>query len=148
MGCWLCITTKENWEVIKSRKVWGVTDRHKEKLDKTGKGDTLIFYVIMHREGDEIVPPQVVGFAKVASSPYRSSTKVFKPVKGGEIFPNRVNLEDLEVLDKPVNFKKLVPKLEFIKNKKAWYGSLMGRAMIKLSKKDCSTLLNATKKGS
>ena len=29
MTHWLCITTEENWKVIKEKNIWGVAERHK-----------------------------------------------------------------------------------------------------------------------
>ncbi len=34
MTYWLCITNEDNWKVIKDKKIWGVSERHKNTIDK------------------------------------------------------------------------------------------------------------------
>lgn len=34
MTHWLCITNRDNWEVVKKRNVWGVARRHKNTIAK------------------------------------------------------------------------------------------------------------------
>jgi predicted RNA-binding protein len=134
MNYWLCITNAENWEVAKNRKVWGVNDRHKNKISQVKPGDILIFYITKSHE--------VGGIMKADSEPYMSTEKIFSPTgfASGEIFPNRVKLKSQIIVDKPINFKELVPKLKFIKNKKFWAGSLQGKATRLIPKEDYETV--------
>ena len=120
---WICVTNKENWEVIKNRHVWGVTDRNQNMLAKTKVGDLLVFYVISK---------QVGGIFRVETEPIRDSKKVFK----GGSFPNRIKISQILVPKSPVEFsEKLRANLEFIKNKQRWSAHFR-RAMLPISKKD------------
>lgn len=136
---WLCITNSENWEVTRSKLVWGVSDRHRRTLARVKKGDFLVFYKVMEASGDEIHPPQVVGAFRAASNPFYDAKPVFK----GDLYPHRVRVEPYVVPEKPVNFRDLIPKLEFIKNKRRWHTHLFGRAMRQIPERDFELILEA-----
>ena len=125
---WFCVTNEENWKVVKTRKVWGVSDRNRRRMEEVKLGDVLIFYV---------KPQMLAGVFKIISEPFESHEKIFSTsgfaVK--EEFPHRVKLESLIVPKKPMIFKILVPKLKFILNKEKWMGHLR-RAMQMVSKDD------------
>lgn len=140
MGFWLCVTTWDNWLVVKEKLVWGVSERFRNAMAQVKPGDELLMYVMQHRKGEELVPSKVMGAFKVVSEPFKDSTKVFKSYKGSETYPYRVKLEPLVVGEKGVEFKPLVPKLSFVKNKRFWSGSLR-RAMVKLPERDYKLLL-------
>ena len=126
---WICVTTKENWDVIKNRQVWGVTDRHQNVLAKTEVGDLLVFYVISK---------QVGGIFRVETEPTRDSKYVFK----GGTFPNRIKISPVLVPKSPVEFsEKLRSNLEFIKNKQRW-SAYFRRAMLLISEKDFQFIEN------
>ena len=57
MKYWLCITTHDNWEVVKKKNVWGVPKRHKNTIAKVKPGDRLVFYVKQKRKDKEILEP-------------------------------------------------------------------------------------------
>lgn len=117
------MTTKENWEVIKKRHVWGVTDRHQNVLTKTKIGDLLVFYVISKQLG---------GIFRVETEPIRDSKHVFK----GGSFPNRVKISPILVPKSPAEIsEKLRANLEFIKNKQRGSAHFR-RAMLSISEKD------------
>ena len=114
---WLCITNDENWKVIKTKHIWGVSERRKNKLESVEIGDYMIFYV---------KPARIGGIFKVASKPYVDKRKIFtySGFSGKEVFPYRVKLEPVTVPEEPVDFKPLVPKLSFLTNKKRWSAPL------------------------
>lgn len=145
MACHLCITNEENFNVIKDKKVWGVAQRHLNKIKDVSKGDILVMYEIAKQksQNNEPKPPYIRAFYEVNSDLFEQNTKIFEPTpkNPNEKFPLRLNLKEIEVLDNPINFKDLIHDLEFIANKKAWYGSLMGRAMIPLSDKDYNVIV-------
>jgi len=43
MTYWLCITTRDNWEIIKEKNIWGVPRRHQNTIKKVSPGDKLVF---------------------------------------------------------------------------------------------------------
>jgi len=143
---WLCIGNSENWSIIKEKEVWGVSEHHRNTLGKVREGDFLVFYTIMEKSGDQLIQPQIRGVYKSASKPFTENTKVFAAPGGKEErFPFRVKVEPVYVPETPIPFKKLIPELEFITNKKRWHTHLFGRAMRKISKKDFDTIFSALK---
>ncbi|MBA7558038.1 hypothetical protein ES705_50827 [subsurface metagenome] len=81
----------------------------------------------------------IMGLFKV-----RSRKTENKKIFSGEIYPFRISLDPIYILEKPLKFKKLVGKLEFIKNKDRWNMYLFGvQGIRKLSKNDYNTIINA-----
>jgi len=77
MAYWLCITTEENWRVIKDKNIWG---------------DKLVFYLKQEKVKDEVKEPRIAGIFGVISEPFRDSIRIFssKGMKTNEVFPWRV----------------------------------------------------------
>jgi len=144
MVYWLCITTWENWKVIKKKNIWGVPDRHKNTITKVKPGDKLVIYVKQERYKDKVIEPKIVAVYEVVSEPFKDSTRIFSS-KGmrssSEIFPWRVKIKPIKVFDKPIEFKSLIPKLKFIMNKKKWTGHLMGKAMREIPREDFNLII-------
>lgn len=135
MTYWLCITNRENWEVVKEKNVWGVPRRHRNTIAKVNPGDKLVFYVKQERKNKEILEPKIVGIFEVVSEPYTDSSRIFKsPPHLNETYPLRVKIRPVKLGE--VEFKPLVPKLKFITNKKRWSGHLMGKAMREIPEED------------
>ena len=132
---WLCITNNQNWEIIKEKKIWGVSKRHEKAIRKSKIGDKLIFYVKQENQKGKIIEPRIVGVFEVASDVYEESTKIFKaPPKTNETYPLRIKVKPLILGE--IKFKPLLPQLTFIKNKKRWSGHLMGKAMRPIPRED------------
>ena len=127
---WLCITNRENWEIIKKHNIWGVSERHKNTIMKVEKGDKLVFYVKQEVRGKEKYPPMIAGIYEVVSEPYRDETEIFE----GGTYPWRIKIKPIKLGQ--LEFKPLIPKLRFIKNKERWSGHLMGRAMRQIPEED------------
>ena len=87
------------------------------------------------KKNKDIIPSRITGIFEAISEPYKDSTKIFKPYGSEQTFPYRVKLKPIIMFEKPVNFKELVPKLSFIKNKQRWSGALR-RAMVEIPEKD------------
>jgi len=127
MAYWICVTNEENWEIIKTKNVWGVTERRKNTLMNVKPGDLLIFYV---------APKRIGGVFRVVSKPYIDREPIFFPVKSrDEVFEYRVRIEPALLPKEPIDFTPLVEKLSFIKNKKRWSAPLR-RAMFKIGRED------------
>ncbi|MEM2189951.1 MAG: EVE domain-containing protein [Archaeoglobaceae archaeon] len=148
MAFWLCITTEENWEIIKNKNIWGVPERHKNTISKVKNGDRLLIYLKQERKDDEIKEPRIVAEFEATSEVFKDSSRIFKSPKGmgNEIFPLRIKIKPVEIFIEPIDFKSLIPKLDLIKNKKKWTGHLMGKAMREISEKDYATIISAKKK--
>ncbi|MBM7408417.1 EVE domain-containing protein [Methanococcus maripaludis] len=144
MNYFLCITTEENWNVIKEKKIWGVSERYKNIISKVALGDYLIIYEMgkPKTKTSEAKPQYVRAVYEVVSEIKEDTKKIFEPHMNNtsEVYPLRVKLKEVKTFEKPVIFKKLVPEMEFIKNKKVWAGSLR-RAMVQLGEGDYKKII-------
>jgi len=124
MGCWLCVTSEDNWRVIREKNIWGVGEKFRKTIERVKPGDKFVFYVVQTQKEDQIIPSRIVGVFEAVSEPYRDGSRIFKSKsKGGEtIYPYRVKLKPIKIFDEPIEFKKLIPKLSFIRNKDKWTG--------------------------
>lgn len=127
---WLCITTHENWDIIRKQNIWGVETRYAVTIKRVCVGDRLIFYVKQEIKGSAKTPSMIVGIFEVISEPFYDETPIFS----GGIYPWRVKLKPIKLGE--VEFKLLISKLEFIKNKRKWSAHLRGKAMIEISEED------------
>lgn len=131
---WLCVTTEENWNIIKDKKIWAVKEKDLKKLDKVAIGDPLVFYVKQRAIEDKIFGPKIGGICMVDSKSFKDSTRVFTNPPAQEKFVYRVNIQPI-IANAELDFKTIVPKLKFIKNKKKWFLSLQV-AMRRIPKED------------
>lgn len=145
MTYWLCITTEENWKVIKEKNIWGVQEKHRNTIAKVKPGDKCLIYVMSTKKDDEIVPPRIMGVYEVVSEVFKDTSKIFRPPERNrnEVFPLRIKLKPIKIFEKSVDFKSLIPKLKFITNKRKWTGHIQGKAMREIPEEDCKLILNA-----
>ena len=138
MSYWLCITTEENWKVIKEKNVWGVPERHKNTIAKVKPGDKLLIYLKQERDKEKVIEPRIAAVYEATSEVFKDSKRIFKspPEMGNEVFPLRIKLKPVKIFSTPVDFKSLIPKLKFITNKQKWAGHLMGKAMREIPEED------------
>jgi len=138
MAHWLCITTEENWKVIKQKNVWGVQEKHRNTIAKVKPGDKCLIYVMSTKKDDEIIPPRIMAAYEVISEVFTDRSRIFKPPARdrNETFPLRIRLKPVKIFEKPVDFKSLIPKLKFIKNKQKWTGHIQGKAMREIPEED------------
>lgn len=132
---WICLVNRKNWEIIKDKNVWGVSERHKNIISKIEKGDNIIFYII----GEKVFAGIYIAESKV----YEDSNKLFEQitVKKIEIFPYRIKIKPIKIAGEPIKIKPLITDLEFITNKSRWQTHFFGKAMRTIPVKDY-TLLN------
>jgi predicted RNA-binding protein len=109
-------------------------------------GDRCLVYVKSEVNAGEVVEPHIVGEYEVASKLFEDSEKIFQPPPDNslEVFKLRIKLNPLKVLENPIKFKPLVPKLTFIKNKSNWSLSIRGRAIVQIPKNDFELILSKT----
>jgi predicted RNA-binding protein len=137
MKYWLCVTNQENWEVIREKNIWGVEERHRNAISKVRPGDKLLIYVMGTKKENETLPPRIVAVYEAVSEVFIDSSRIFK----GKVYPLRIRLRPIAVFSRPLDFKELVPKLNFIKNKRIWVGHIRGKAMREIPKGDFETVL-------
>jgi len=139
MKYWLCVTNQKNWEVIREKNIWGVEERHRDVISKVRPGDRLLIYVMTTKKGNETLPPRIVAAYEAVSEMFIDSSRRFK----GKLYPLRIRLRPIAIFPKPLDFRELVPKLGFIKNKEKWAGHIRGKAMGEIPERDFETVLEA-----
>ena len=105
-----------------------------------GIGDYLVFYIKQRKEKDEIVKPKIAGIFKVTSKPFYDEEKIFD--NKYELYPWRIKIETAVIPENPLEFKRLISKLRFIKKKRKWYVYLQ-QAMIRIPKADFDVIKSA-----
>jgi predicted RNA-binding protein len=141
---WLCISTRENADVVEKMKIWGVAKRYQNTMAKVKKGDTLLIYAMQTKIGDKILPSVITGEYQALSDVYDDDSQIFKspPILENEHFPIRLKLRPINLFNPPVEFKPLIPKLGFIKNKVMWTGHIRG-AMRTIPEEDYRKIVSA-----
>ncbi len=144
MTCWLCITNEENWKIVKEKNIWGVPERHKNTIAKVKPGDKLLIYLKQERDKDKVVEPGIVAVYDT-SEVFKDGKKIFKspPGMGNEIFPLRIKLKPVKIFPTPIDFKSLIPRLKFIKNKQKWVGHIQGKAMREIPEEDFKLIMSS-----
>jgi predicted RNA-binding protein len=109
MQYWLWSATKENWEILKSKRVWATYNRN--VTTQINKGDILIFYVkgTLHFKG----------IFRMASDWYETKELTWSDEIKEEKkkYPYQIDLELIQLGE--ANYKDLVPRLKFVKKKYA-----------------------------
>lgn len=114
MNYWIFVTNDENWQIICKNKIWGVSESKKKILEKIKIGDKIVFYIkggIMR------------GIFEVQSAIYIGKDKIFKHYpewKKNEIFPYRINIQQITKDICEVKIKNILDNLSFIVIKKNW----------------------------
>jgi len=140
---WLCISTRENAEVVEKKHAWGVAKRYNKTIERVKKGDTLLIYAMQAKVGDDLLPSVITGEYLVVSDVYEDESQIFKTPTflGNECFPLRLKLKPIKLFKPPIEFKPLIPKLGFIKNKKMWTGHIRG-AMRVIPEEDYQNIIS------
>jgi len=109
MQNWLWSATKENWEILKNKRVWATYNRN--VTTQINKGDILIFYVkgTLHFKG----------IFRVTSDWYEIKELVWSDEvkERRKKYPYQISLELIQLGE--ANYKDLVPKLKFVEKKYA-----------------------------
>ena len=121
---------------MKENKIWGLPKGRENSIKRVKKGDKAFIYLMQEVIKDKTIPTRIVGLFEVASDPFTSSERIFKD----RLYPNRVRLKPILVLEeKYLEFKPLVPKLSFIKNKNYWSGYFRS-GLVRISDRDYEIL--------
>ncbi|WP_048152773.1 EVE domain-containing protein [Methanolacinia paynteri] len=145
MTIWIASTNRDNWKIIRKKNIWGVPKRNKNSIERSNPGDKITIFVRQENAGDTILPSAITGAYEITSKPFEDQSEVFvKPptMPGEEVFPYRVKLKPVKIFDEPLDFKSLIPKLEFITNKKQWTGHLR-TAMRTIPEEDYEYIMKA-----
>ncbi|WP_048150229.1 EVE domain-containing protein [Methanolacinia paynteri] len=145
MTIWIASTNRDNWEVIKKKNTWGVPKRNKNSIERSSPGDRIVIFVRQENAGDTILPSAITATYEITSKPFEDHSEIFiRPptMPSEEVFPYRVKLKAVKIFDDPLDFKSLIPKLEFITNKKQWTGHLR-TAMRTIPEEDYEYIMKA-----
>ncbi len=135
MACWIFVTGEKNWPVIRDKGVYGMREKWKGLMQRVRPGDQVAIYLKARSKDGERIPGQIVGIFEVVSEPFVSRERVFK----GDIYPLRVKLKSVICPSIPIEFKALVTKLKFVKNKQKFSGYFR-RGIIEIPKEDFETI--------
>ena len=75
-----------NWKVVKEKRIWGVSERHKSKLNRVEIDDILTFYQKQEKIEDKMLPSRISVIFKAASKPFKDEKKIFSPFIGKRYF--------------------------------------------------------------
>lgn len=139
---WLCISTYTNANIAQERCVWGVAAKYRNTISKVTKGDSILMYAMQEKRGDVVIPSAIVAECQAVSELYEDQTRTFEspPFASEEKYPLRLKLKPIKVFEPIIEFKPLIPKLVFIKNKKMWTGHIRG-AMRIIPEEDYHTII-------
>jgi predicted RNA-binding protein len=146
MALWMYITNSENWNITKKTNLLGAArQRNNGALFRVQKGDKCLIYVKGGKSDHEITEPEIVGEYEIVSQVFVQHTKLFHapPTAPKQVYELRVGLRPLRIFDRPIEFKPLIPKLTFIKNKERWSLRIRGRALVELPKIDYDLVTSA-----
>jgi len=120
MTRWLAISNRENSDISIQKNVGGVPKRYINTIQHVKSGDAICMYVGQKTVNKEILPPAITSVFEVVSPMYEDSSPIFTspPKLGNELFPLRIKLKPIKVFKEPLEFKSLIPRLQFITNKK------------------------------
>lgn len=140
MKYWICILDRRNFDIVIQKKIWGVSERHKNTISKVEIDDRLVFYITKESVFG--------GISEVASDNFIDEESVFLPPYGdwNQTFPLRIIIKPVTIFKEPMKIKPLIPKLDIIKNKNNWAGHFMGKAMVQIEKHDIDLIINNHKK--
>lgn len=125
----------ENWSVAKDKRIWGLAKNAKIP-QQLKMEDYIVFYVKRGKADTGITRPKITGIFRVSSEPFYDEKEVFvAPERTREIYPWRFKIKPVAIPKEPLEFDKLIPKLEFIERKKVWYTYLQ-HAIKRLSESD------------
>jgi len=137
MLTWLCILTRNNFEIVKKKEVWGVSEPHKREIFKTRPGELCAFYLTAEGVGKNRKESAIGGIFEIYSKPYEDHSDIFQSKKTpNEKYPFRVKLKKINIFDPELPFRQMIPELSFIKNKTKYSGHLLGRAMRVIPEED------------
>ena len=125
MANWIASTNRTNWEIIKQKNIWGIPKRNVNIHSRVHPGDYLLIFISQQKEGDTLLPSAITGSYEITKC-YIDANPLFTPPPqmGDERFPYRFSLKLVKTFKTPLEFKSLIPNLEFITNKTMWSGHL------------------------
>jgi predicted RNA-binding protein len=100
-------------------------------------------YTIKEIANKEILPSAITTEYQVVSEVFEDVEPLFETPKslGNEKFPLRIKIKSVKIFKEPIQFKPLIPKMSFIKNKTMWSGSIR-TAMREIPEEDYQEIIS------
>ncbi len=136
---WLCVTTRGNWNHVRSRRRWAVPLRHASTLARTSPGDLCVVYLTA--DGGRH-PSALKAIFRIVSEP-RSSDSETENTLFDRLYPVQVDIHIETELEGAIPFQSLVPSLSFIRRPAYWGVYLQGLSMRQLAEPDFSNMRSA-----
>jgi len=143
---WICILRRDNFNVVKEKLVWGVSDHNKRVLRKTTPGDLCVFYLVSEGRGVKCKNSAIGGIFEIISKPYEDHSYLFPIHNSKELYPHRVHLKKNDVFEPELPFKPIIPFLSIITHKENYQIHFRGRTMIEISEEDLKVLIGQSPK--
>ncbi len=111
---WLLVSSPENFEVSRARgfDIAGMKSRHRKKAATVKAGDTVFFYTIGLKA--------VAGLAKVTGPMFEDDEHIWDSRKPDEEYPFRFPITPVAIIDKPEDFVRVEPLVDFMEYPKRW----------------------------
>ncbi|TDA42155.1 MAG: EVE domain-containing protein [Thermoproteota archaeon] len=131
MTYWIFVTDHMNWDVVLKEGIYGLPEKREKLMKRVKKGDEAFIYMVQEKVEYRILPSRIAGLFEIVSDPFKSDKRIFR----GDLYPNRVMLKPILVPERPLDFKPLVPRLSFIRNKERW-SAYLRRGIVEIPEKD------------
>jgi len=135
MTCWVGISERKAWDIVREKRIWGVAQRHADTISKVHLGDRILFYA------RDMETPSVFGVFEVISELFVNHTPVFG--NDGEVYPLRLKLRPVILLDEPLPLASVAGDLETFAGSADWEAELEGKAMRAIPDADCTRMMAA-----
>lgn len=141
MTQWIASTNRTNWDIIKQKNIWGIPKRNASIHSRVHPKDQLLIFISQQKDGDSLLPSAITGSYEITNC-YVDDTLLFTPPPqmGDERFPYRFKLNPIRIFKEPLEFKPLIPDLQFITNNTMWSGHLRV-AMREIPSKDYDLIM-------
>lgn len=135
MTCWIGISERKALDIVREKRIWGVAQRHADTISKVRLGDRILLYA------QDMEAPSILGVYEVISELFVNHTPIFG--EGGEVYPLRLKLRPVLILDTPLPLASVAGDLETFASSAGWEAELQGKAMRAIPDADCTRLLAA-----
>jgi len=139
MKNWLVPVTKENWEIYKKSKFTylAFSYRKRVQVSNISKGDRILIYIASRVTVIGARIKVIEEYKLQDEQEIKKYSRYDKELTWNEIFRCRIKTKPEIILNESnyINFKKLINKLEFIKDKK-YYNRNLQQSLISLPESD------------
>ncbi|WP_373838220.1 EVE domain-containing protein [Methanospirillum sp.] len=141
MTYWIASTNRTNWEIVRQKNIWGIPKRNVNIHSRVKPKDHLLIFTSQQKEGDNLLPSAITASYEITQCMIDDTPLFTAPAQmGDEFFPYRFKLKPIKIFKESLEFKPLIPDLQFITNKNMWTGHLRV-AMREIPEEDYSFIM-------